>query len=478
MKKSKTNSEMSEVSFGLSKKDEDRNLPLLLVVGAVMFLTTFDITAIIMIMPLVKQDFSLEIGGFAWLMDSYSLAFTVFLMAAGILADRYGRRLGLLAGVSMFLVSSVLCGAVGSETGLLIGRVGQGIGAAFMVCAGLAVLGHRFADPKERAKAFAMTGTMSGAAMALGPAGGGLIAEAFGWHWVFFINVPICVAIIYGAMRFVPESSDPAQRRVDVKGLISFSLTLVAIIWLLLHGPQIGSLKLPIWVALSGTLLLGLTFLLSQHYGKTPLLQLRLFLSLVFVGVCIVPLALSVGYWGVLVYLPLFLQERLAIPPDSASYFMLAATIPMVVLPLFSGKVAGVMSVEKFFAGGLIVVAVGIFVLAAGAYFLNMPITLFGMFVAGIGTAILNPQMMAKIIGAAPKDQAGAASAIAILLRQGGFALGIALLGGIFRVTEASGSNSSLSGDVYTNIFLAAGAITVLSAVAVYILIVSPRRNA
>lgn len=469
---------MAEILIDFPKQNENYSLPLLIVVGAVMFVTTFDITAIIMIMPLVKQDFALDIGGFAWLMDSYSLAFTVFLMAAGILADRYGRRMALLAGVSMFLCSSILCGAAASETSLLVGRVGQGIGAAFMVCAGLAIIGHRYVDPKERIKAFAMTGTMSGAAMALGPAGGGLIAEALGWHWVFFINVPICMAIIFGAMRFIGESSDPARRRVDVIGLIAFSLTLVAVIWLLLHGLHIGSLKLPIWLAIPGTLLLGLAFLFSQKYGKNPLLQLQLFSSRVFVGTCIVPLALSVGYWAVLVYLPLFLQERLASSPGSASYFMMAATIPMVVLPSFSGRIASALKVGTFFSGGLIVVAIGIFVLAAGAHALSMPISLFGMFVAGIGTAILNPQMMANIIGAAPKEQAGAASAIAILLRQGGFALGIAVLGGLFRMAEIPGSNSSLAGDAYTSIFLAAGLVTVFSAVAVYVLIASPRRNA
>lgn len=468
---------MAEVLVGAAGKKESSNVPLLIVVGAAMFLTTFDITAIIMIMPLVKRDFTLDIGGFAWVMDSYSLAFTVFLMAAGILADRYGRRAGLLGGVTVFLLSSIFCGAAGSEATLLMGRVGQGVGAAFMVCAGLAVMGHRFPDPKERTKAFAWTGTMSGAAMALGPAGGGIIADTFGWHWVFFINVPICLLIIVGALRFIPESSDPARRRIDVVGLVTFSLALMAVIWLLLHGTKIGRMELPLWAALTGALLLCAAFLLSQYYGKQPLVQLQLFSSRAFIGTCIVPLALSVGYWGVLVYLPLFLQGPVGITSSQASYFMLAATIPMVVLPSLSGAVARTMKASTFFSCGLIVVAIGIFIITAGAYSLNLPISLIGMLIAGMGTAILNPQMMANIIGAAPKEQAGAASAIAILLRQGGFGLGIAVLGAFFRVTEAARAKSPQALDEYTTIFFVAGLVTILSAVGVYALMASPAKR-
>jgi MFS family permease len=145
------------------------NAPIL-VISIAIFITTFDITAVIMVMPNIKSELSLDIGGFAWVMDAYSLTFTVFLMTAGVLADRYGRRRVLLVGNALFLVSSVFCGLADSQTGLLIARATQGVGAAFIVCGGLALIGHRYAERTERAKAFALLGSISGAAMALGPA--------------------------------------------------------------------------------------------------------------------------------------------------------------------------------------------------------------------------------------------------------------------------------------------------------------------
>lgn len=466
----------SNVVSGLGKSRAD--VALLAVVGVAIFVTTFDITAIIMIMPRVKQELALDIGGFAWLMDSYSLAFTVFLMTAGVLADRYGRRLGFLIGNIIFLASSLLCVFAGNESVLLIGRTGQGVGSAFMVCAGLAVLGHRFVDASERSRAFAWSGTMAGAAMAVGPAGGGIIADIMGWHWVFFINVPICLFITLGALWAVDESSDPAQRRIDVPGVATLTVFLVSSVWLLLHGPRVGAVEIPVWAALLWVLALGGMFVLTQRYGKQPLLELKLFSSQAFIGLCVVPVALSVAYWSVLIYLPLFLQERLGSSLGETSYLMLAATVPMFVLPMFSARIARGIETGVFFSVGLIVVAVGGFVIATGAQLQSLPVSLCGMAVAGAGTATLNPQMMAKIVGSVQREQAGAASAISVILRQGGFALGIALLGGVLRALSAKGPVALSNVSSYAVLFSVAGIAAVVSAVIVFSLITSkPKGN-
>ena len=444
---------------------------LLTVIGTVLFVVNFDITAIVMVMPRIKQDLALDVGGFAWLMDSYSIAFTVFLLSAGILADRFGRRMGLLFGDAVFLLSSLECVFARDQTALLIGRVGQGVGAAFMVCAGLAIIGHRYRDAATRARAFAWTGTMSGAATALGPAGGGLIADLLGWHWVFFINIPICLFIALGAVLVIEESRDPAQRRIDFRGIAALSALLLAVVWLLLHGPRISTFEIPIWLAVVCVVALAVAFWSTQRFGTQPLIELELFSSRAFVGFCIVPMALSVAYWAVLIYLPLFLQDRLGSSLSDAWILMLAATLPMVVLPIFSARIALATETSVFFGAGLLIVSIGGFVMSGAAQLQNLIMALIGMLIAGCGTGMLNPQLTARIVGSVRREQAGAASAISVILRQGGFAIGIALFGAVLR-TSLESTSSNLSGiNVYTTIFAVAGITAVMSSAGVFALI-------
>ena len=133
------------------------------------FLVTFDITAVVVAMPVIRDELALDVSGFAWVMDAYSLTFAVLLLAAGVLADRYGRRRALLVGLGVFLIASVVCAAAPGATWLWVGRVLQGVGAAFVICGGLSLLATLHPAPADRVRAFALAGMIGGAAMAVGP---------------------------------------------------------------------------------------------------------------------------------------------------------------------------------------------------------------------------------------------------------------------------------------------------------------------
>lgn len=445
------------------------NMLVLTIVGMVLFVVNFDITAIVMVMPLVKQDLALDVGGFAWVMDSYSIALTAFLLTAGILADRFGRRMMLLCGNAAFLLASLLCAFAGDQLFLIIGRVGQAVGAAFMMSSGLAIVGNRYADVTSRARAFAWTGTMSGAATALGPAGGGLIADLLGWHWVFLINIPICLFIAIGAIAAIDESRDPTKRKIDLRGIATLSALLVSVVWFLLHGPRISTFEIPSWLAVLWVVALFVAFWSTQRFGTQPLIELDLFSSRMFVGFCLVPVALSVAYWAVLIYLPPFLQERLGRSFSEAWVLMLAATMPMVALPMFSARIALALEARVFFGVGLLVVSIGGFVLAAAAQMQHLAIGLIGMAIAGCANGVLNPQLTARIVGSVRREQAGAASAISVILRQGGFAIGIAIYGAVLRTSLEQPNSTGIN--VFTTIFAIAALAAVVGAAAVFVLI-------
>ncbi len=175
---------------------QGRSVLTTLALGLSSFLILFDVTAVVVAMPAIARDVGLGVAGLAWVIDAYSLAFTGALLASGALADRFGRRRCMLAGNVVFLVASVACGMASSESMLLSARAVQGVGAAFMATGGIALVAISFPNVSQRTRAFGVMGIISGVAMALGPTLGGFLASWFGWRWIFFANVPFCLALV------------------------------------------------------------------------------------------------------------------------------------------------------------------------------------------------------------------------------------------------------------------------------------------
>jgi MFS family permease len=442
------------------------------------FLVTFDITAVVVAMPRIKEDLHLDVAGFAWVMDAYSLAFTVMLMAAGVLADRYGRRKALLFGNLVFALASLACGMAWSDVSLWAARAVQGLGAAFVICGGLSMMSDHYREQQQRVKAFALAGTVTGAAMALGPSGGGLVADLVGWRWVFLLNIPVCLLIAIVLPRVTHESRDSTARRIDLAGVATLTLSLLSLIWLLLHGRVVGGVEVPPLIAVSAVLACFGAFIATQKLQKTPMIDLSLFANRSFLGICLVPLALSIAYWSLLVYLPLFLQQGLGQPLDRTSLLMLAATLPMLLLPFAGARIAARLQSRGFFSLGLGVVSAGVAVTAGAAATGSLPLALVGMTMSGAGTAVLNAQVSGAIVSMAPRDRAGTVSAIATILRQGGFAAGIAVLGALLTAQQASPSSFPGASQPFVLPFVVASACSLVAALLVLALVRPPQAAA
>jgi MFS family permease len=437
------------------------------------FLVTFDITAVVVAMPRIKEDLHLDVAGFAWVMDAYSLAFTAMLMAAGVLADRYGRRKALLFGNLVFALASLACGMAWSDVSLWSARVVQGLGAAF----GLSLMSDHYREQQQRVEAFALAGTVTGAAMALGPSGGGLVADLAGWRWVFLVNIPVCLLIAIVLPRVTHESRDSTARRIDLAGVATLTLSLLSLIWLLLHGRVVGGVEVPPLIAFGAVLACFGAFIATQKLQTKPMIDLSLFADRSFLGICLVPFALSISYWSLLVYLPLFLQQGLGQPLDRTSLLMLAATLPMLLLPFAGARIAARLKSRGFFSLGLGVVSVGVAVVAGAAATGSLPLALVGMALSGAGTAVLNSQVSGAIVSMAPRERAGTVSAIATVLRQGGFAAGIAVLGALLSVQQASPSLSGAS-QPFVLLFVTAAACSLTAALLVLALVKPPQAAA
>jgi MFS family permease len=407
------------------------------VLGLGVFLIPFDVTAVVVALPGIAGDLGFAVAGAAWVIDAYSLALTGALLASGALADRFGRRRAMLAGNIVFLLGSIACGAATSGPLLLAARALQGIGAAFLITGAIALVAGAFPDQSQRARVFGTIGVISGVAMALGPTLGGLLAAWCGWRWIFLANIPFCLTLAAVVPRVIAETHEPGGRPLDPAGIVLLTLSLgLAIDALLRHEapPIVRATGLIAGVATA------FGFVRQQWRSLNPVLDPRVFATAPMIGVGASLTALQFGYWATLVYLPLFLSAGLHVSMDVASVALLAATLPMLLVPLLGGRFVTRWGWRRFFMAALGVVASGdaLLVIAAlsadGA--MRSIATAAGMLTIGIGAALANPQLGNVALALAPPAQAGMASAMTMIVRQAGFAISIAALGAMLRTTD------------------------------------------
>ena len=437
-------------------------------IAAAASLTNFDLTAVVVVMPAIGTDLGIGVADLAWIIDAYSIAFTATLLAAGALADRFGRRRSLLIGNAGFLVTSLACALAWNSPLFLAARAAQGVAAAFLVTGGFASIATAFPEPGARARAFGMAGVVSGVAMALGPSLGGIIGSGLGWRWIFLINLPVCLVIALAVPRVVAEWRGGTGKPLDWLGIVILTLALGLVIEALLearHSPVRAAIGLA-----AGSALIAM-FVVRQRRQTRPMLDPAVFASRPMVGVAALLLAVSVGYWAVLVYLPLFLTASFGWTAEAAGLGMLAATLPMLVIPPLGGSLALRLGWRRLFASALTLIAIGGCALAMAA--LTEPMApaqvwaFAGMTLIGIGAALSHPQLSGAVMALAPPEAVGIASAVTVVARQAGFAIGVAALGAL--------TPADLSATGFAWLFGLAAVASVCGLLACLLLPTSPR---
>ncbi len=441
------------------------------ILGLGAFMATFDVTAISLALPEIATSLALDDAQYVWVANAYNLAFAVMLITAGAIADQHGHRRALLLGTAAFLGSSVICSFASNFEVLIFGRALQGIAAAFIVCGGYALVGSQYPDKDSRVKAFGIVGTIAGSAMAVGPGLGGLITTYLGWPAVFLVKVPFCIAILAGTLLFVSDPNEERMdARLDVLGSAIFGVLLFLITWLLLNGPVVPLIDVipPVWVGVI-VLLLAL-FVWVELRQPHPAVELRLFTNPIFAGLALVPLVLAICYWSLILIIPRYFTGSLGLQLDMVTYLMLCFTVPMFLVPMLTVSLAKTWRQSSFFFVGLLLVAVGCLGLAFSAVSSELWIAIVAMIVAGSGAAAIQTQVSGALISSAPIQQAGSVSAVMTVLRQGGFAIGVALLNAAFTLQT---TKMVLPFPPYAGVFLLCAAFAGVGAVTAYMLLKS-----
>jgi EmrB/QacA subfamily drug resistance transporter len=423
-----------------------RKMEILFAILLVIFLSALDQTIVGVALPRIVG----ELGGtnelYTWAITSYLLTATITGVFYGKLSDIYGRRPMLLFGVSVFLIGSVLCGLSWSMESLIFFRGIQGIGAGAIFPISLAVIGDLF-DPRERGRYQGLFGAVFGIASVLGPLLGGWITDSLGWHWIFFVNLPIGLVALYIVFRYLPTvHGEPKTRNLDYAGAAVFT---VGVVFLLLGLTNKATGE---WadVSVGGFLLIAAlltpVFLFIESRAAEPIVPLELFRNRNYAVTILASFLSSIGFFGAIIFLPRWLQFVQNVSPTESG---------LQILPLMAGVItssvgAGILvsrtgRYKWILSGSLLVMSVGILLFTGLGATTELPMLWLWMFLAGLGIGPTLSVFTIVIQASVPFSRLGVATGNLTFFRQIGGSVGLAVVGTIFADAFASRLSPALS---------------------------------
>jgi EmrB/QacA subfamily drug resistance transporter len=403
----------------------------LLAVCVATFMLLLDVTIVNVALPDIQSDLDASFSSLQWVVDAYVLALASFLLVAGSIGDRIGRRRVFSFGFALFTLASIACGLASDPTVLNIARGFEGAGGAAMFATALALIAQEF-EGRERANAIGIWGATVGGAVAIGPLIGGLLTEGFGWEAIFFVNVPIGIAAIVLTETRLANVTATDPQPIDWPGLFTFSLGLFALIFALIRGNAEGWGSAQILGAFGVAVALLVAFVAIELRRDNAMLDLSLFRNPSFTGVSIVAFALSAGMFAMFLYLTLYIQDVLGYSPLEAGVRFLPLTVLSFVVAPISGQLLHRFPARALMGTGMILVGLGLTLMHGISPADSWTGLLPGFIVTGIGIGMTNPGIATVAIGVVDAARAGMASGINSTFRQVGIATGTAALGAVF----------------------------------------------
>ncbi|MEU7277927.1 MFS transporter [Streptomyces sp. NPDC045431] len=402
-------------------------------------LITLDTSVVNVALPAMGGDLGTGMTGLQWVMDAYTLAFAALLLSTGALADRIGASRAYAGGVVVFTLASAACGLAPGLPSLIAARTVQGLAAAVMLPASLALVREAYADPGRRGRAVSLWAAGGTVAMALGPVAGGALTSAWSWRWIFLINVPLGLLALVLLRRVARSRPRPAP--LDVPGQLTATLALGALTFAAIEGGAAA------WWALGVTGASFAAFLLVEARHPHPVVPLGLFRSTT-VAVCVAAgSAVSVAFYGIVFVLSLYFQQVLHLSALAAGLMFLPMTGLLAFVNVFSAKVAARRGPRLPIVTGQVLAVVGLSLLLYVDA--STPLALLAVSLApfALGCGFALPPLIAAMMEAVPAERAGTAAGLLNAARQTAGGLSIAVFGTLVAGGElAAGSGAGSAG--------------------------------
>jgi EmrB/QacA subfamily drug resistance transporter len=382
-------------------------------------------------LPVIRHELHASISQLEWTVNAYTLTFAVLLLTGAALGDRFGRRRMFVLGLLLFTGASALAALSTSANVLDIARALQGIGGAIVMPLTLTILSA--AVPAERrGLALGIWGGIGGLAIALGPLVGGAIVSGVSWNWIFWLNVPIGLALAPLAYRRLEESKG-ADSSLDLPGLGLASAGLLGVVWGLVRGNEAGWTSLQIVGPIVAGVLLVAAFVVWESRTETPMLPLEFFRNRTFALTNVASLFMSFGMFGSIFFLAQFFQTVQGYSPLQSGLRILPWTaMPMLIAPL-AGAVSDRIGGQRLMAAGLALQAAGLLWIAAISTTTTPYIDLVGPFMlSGFGMSLFFAPVANVVLSAVRPEHEGKASGANNAIRELGGVFGVAVLAAVF----------------------------------------------
>jgi EmrB/QacA subfamily drug resistance transporter len=440
-----------------------RNGALLLVLLVAQLMVILDITAVNIALPSLAHDLQLSGSQISWTITSYSLVFGSLLLFGGRAADLLGRRRLFLTGLAVFTASSLASALAGTAEALFAARAGQGLGAAMLSPAALSIITSCF-QGQAKAKALAAWGAVGGAGAAIGVLAGGLLTEFADWRMIFFVNLPVAIALAVTALKVIPTDTEkPRWRGLDLRGAIVATTSLAAIVYAITQGADAG------WTSTQtlGFALVGLAglaaFAALETRTEKPLLQVGRLADRAVGGGLFLMVAAAGSIFGLFYLCSVYLQNVLGTSPLLTGLAFIPLALAAGVGAHGAGHIVGRHGVRMPLASAFAIATVGMALLAHvgadGTYLRNV---LPGMLVAGFGLGIAVVSVSIAILTGAREDESGMISGLNSTGHEIGGTIGIAVFS-----TVAAGATGALgaahAATAISHAFVAAGILTSLA---------------
>jgi EmrB/QacA subfamily drug resistance transporter len=399
--------------------------------GLGVFMAALDTLVVTTALPVLRTHLHASLGDLEWTVNAYNLAFACLLLTGAALGDRFGRRRVYCLGLAAFTAASAAA-ALSPDVGTLVGaRLAQGAAAAIVMPLTLTLISEAF-PAEKRGAAIGFWGGIAGLAVAAGPVVGGAVVDGLDWHWIFWLNVPIGLALVPLSRLRLTESFGP-RPKLDPAGVVLASSGLVGLTWGLVRANTVGWSSAEVVATLIGGAAVVAGFLAWERRAKHPMLPLELFRSRTFSTANAISFAMYAGLFGAVFLMSQFLQTALGHSPLVAGILILPWTAtPMVIAPI-AGMLADRFGNRPFMLVGLTLQAVGLcwvaLIAKPGMGELELGIALT---VAGVGTSLCFPTVANAVAGAVPPQEIGVASGTNSTMRELGGVLGVAVLAAIF----------------------------------------------
>jgi EmrB/QacA subfamily drug resistance transporter len=431
-----------------------RGKALLILLLGVGFLDFVDASIVNFALPSIRVALDFTVQNLQWVLSAYLLTYGGLILLGGRLADLFGRRRILVAGTVVFTASSMTAGLAASSQLMVASRLVQGVGAALMVPAALSILTTTFSDPGERQKALGAWGALAGLASGFGVFLGGVISDLIDWRWVFFVNLPVALAILVGIFRLVPHDGPVKVQRIDVVGAVLITVGMLFLVYTIVQAPVRGWSDGRTIGGFAGAGALLATFLIWEIRQQEPLFPLSVLRVRGLAAADVTMVVAMAGFYSMFFFITLYMQNVLGFSPIQTG----SAYIPVTLMvAIGAGVGTGVLAragTRPVIVAGAVLGAAGIFWLSHipvdGAYLSNLLPALLVM-AFGLGGVFVGVTTAAQ--AGVPEEQAGLAAALINSSQWLGGALGIA----IFSAIATAQTADVLAGGGTTSVALTEG---------------------